>query len=40
MRTTAEVVAVDQWDNRSVPGTCVEGWVPQADCVSDVVALS
>jgi hypothetical protein len=40
VRTTVEVVAVDQWDNRSVPGACVEGWVPQADCVSDVVALS
>jgi hypothetical protein len=40
VRTTAEVVATDEWDSRSVPGTCVEGWVPQADCVSDVVKLS
>jgi hypothetical protein len=40
VRTTVEVVAVDQWDSRSVPGTCVEGWVPQADCVSDVVKMS
>lgn len=39
VRTTVEVVSVDQWDFRSVPGTCVEGWVPQADCVSDVVDL-
>lgn len=40
VRTTVEVVAVDEWDDDSVPGTCVEGWVPQADCVSDVVNLT
>lgn len=40
VRTTVEVVATDQSDSRSVAGTCAEGWVPQADCVSDVVKLS
>ena len=40
IRTTVEVVASDQFDYGSVPGTCREGWNPQPDCMSDVVALS
>ena len=40
VRTTVEVVSSDQYDSGSVPGSCVDGLNPQADCVSDVLALT
>ena len=40
IRTTTEVVRSDQYDTASSPGTCNNGWQPQADCMSDVVDLT
>ena len=40
IRTTVQVVHVDQHDDFSVPGTCNYGQVPQDDCATVVTVLS